>query len=94
MAVRHCCCCCCCRWGEGVDSTNFEQRVATSLTAVAERMWSVGPEQPIEDVRARLTSQRCRLVRAGVQAAPVGQDSWPYFDPPCGVGGNGGDGAM
>ena len=82
-----------------MDSTNFEQRVATSLTAVAERMWSVGPEQPMEDVRTRLTSQRCRLVREGVQAAPVGQDSWPYFDPidpPCGVGGgggNGGDGA-
>ena len=69
-------------WGEGVDDTNFEQRVSTSLTAVAEIMW--GGPRPIEDARARLTTQRCRLVRAGVRAAPVGQDSWPYYDPPCG----------
>ena len=71
-------------WGEGVDDTNFEQRVATSLTAVAERMWTIGGPRSIEDARARLTTQRCRLVRAGVRAAPVGQDSWPYYDPPCG----------
>ena len=68
-----------------MDDTNFEQRVATSLTAVAERMWSADGPRPIEDVRVRLTTQRCRMVRGGVQAAPVGQDSWPYYDPPCGA---------
>ena len=45
-------------WGEGVDDMNFDQRVATSLVAVAERM---------SGDRLRL-SACCGLRRAQAQA--------------------------
>ena len=67
-------------WGEHADATNLEQRVLTRAAAAAERLWS-GRPSATAIARQRLASLRCRLLRRGLQAAPVIPDH-------CGLGGN------
>ena len=63
-------------WGEGVDDTNFFDRVFPSVTAAAERMWSWDTEPA--GAGQRLGTHRCSLVRAGVPVGPIGPGA------PCG----------
>ena len=63
-------------WGEGVDDTNFVDRVFPSVTAAAERMWSWDTEPA--GAGQRLGTHRCSLVRAGVPVGPIGPGA------PCG----------
>jgi len=61
-------------WGEHCDVTNLQQVVLTRAAAVAERLWS--ERRSATDVaRQRLASFRCRLLRRGLQAAPVFPDA-------------------
>lgn len=58
-------------WGEQVDQTNFESRVWPRTAAVAERLWSAASVQDPTSALPRLLAQRCRMVRRGVNAAPL-----------------------
>ena len=61
-------------WHEHADATNLQQRVLTRAAAVAERLWS-DKASSVDIARQRLASFRCRLLRRGLQAAPVIPDA-------------------
>jgi hypothetical protein len=69
-------------WGEACDATNILPRVWPRLAAVAEKLWS--PQDLTqgvgngtisggwEDLGTRMHTHRCRLLRRGIAASPVG----------------------
>jgi N-acetyl-beta-hexosaminidase len=59
-------------WGEQVDATNFDARVWPRACAVAERLWSPRSITDADIALPRLQAQRCRLVKRGVGAGPLG----------------------
>lgn len=61
-------------WHEHADATNLQQRVLTRAAAVAERLWS-DKASSVDVARQRLASFRCRLLRRGLQAAPIIPDA-------------------
>lgn len=66
-----------CAWGELVDSTNAIQKTWPLAAVVAERLWSDESVRDIEEARSRLAVQRCRMLRRGVPAAPLGPGFCP-----------------
>ncbi|KAH7624918.1 putative Beta-hexosaminidase subunit beta [Nannochloris sp. 'desiccata'] len=61
-----------CVWGELVDETNALQKTWPLAAAVAERLWSDDSVRDIDAARERMEEFRCKLLRRGVPAAPIG----------------------
>lgn len=64
-----------CQWTEQLGPGGLDARVWPRSAAVAERLWSDRVEGATADVYLRLDTQRARLVRRGVRAAPL----WPRW---------------
>ena len=61
-----------CVWGELVDETNALQKTWPLAGAVAERLWSDDSVRDMDAARERMEEFRCKLVRKGIPAAPIG----------------------
>lgn len=59
-------------WGEHVDAANFMPRVWPRASVIAERVWSAVNVTNVTEAEPRLHEFRCRLVRRGIAAAPIG----------------------
>jgi len=66
-----------CVWGELVDETNALQKTWPLAAAVAERLWSDPSVRDIDAARGRMKEFRCKLVRRGIPAVPIGPGSCP-----------------
>eukprot|EP00929_Paragymnodinium_shiwhaense_P026793 TRINITY_DN1584_c0_g1_i1.p1 TRINITY_DN1584_c0_g1~~TRINITY_DN1584_c0_g1_i1.p1 ORF type:complete len:276 (-),score=51.20 TRINITY_DN1584_c0_g1_i1:323-1150(-) len=61
-----------CFWSEFIDNTNLLTTAWPRGAAVAERAWSAADVRDLEDAQVRLHELRCKLVKRGIQAAPIG----------------------
>lgn len=59
-------------WGEAVDGSNALQRAWPRASAVAERLWSPRATADLASAARRLHAHRCRMLRRGIRASPVG----------------------
>ena len=60
-----------CMWSEYVDGSNSVSRLWPRASAVAERLWSDKSVNDVEEAKFRLDEFRCRLLRRGIEAAPI-----------------------
>ena len=58
-------------WSEFVDGANSLSRLWPRASAVAERLWSLRSVNDVEEAKFRLDEFRCRLLRRGIEAAPI-----------------------
>ncbi|XP_050682600.1 probable beta-hexosaminidase fdl [Leptidea sinapis] len=58
-------------WSPTLGSGGLDARVWPRAAALAERLWSDRPEGATRSVQARLDVQRTRLIKRGVQVAPL-----------------------
>ena len=61
-----------CLWGEHIDEHNLMVRAWPRGSAVAERLWSRADVRNVTEAAGRLAVHRCRLVRRGIPATPLG----------------------
>ncbi|XP_074595838.1 beta-hexosaminidase subunit beta-like isoform X2 [Brevipalpus obovatus] len=62
-----------CMWTEYVDQTNILSRIWPRASAVAERLWSHPRDtNSTDDAQFRLDEHRCRMLRRGIPAQPIG----------------------
>lgn len=62
-------------WNSAYDERGMDCRVWPNTAAVAERLWT--PPDKLEGTdaaRTRLSQHRCRMVRRGIRASPLGED--------------------
>ncbi len=69
------------RWGEHVDGSNFLPRTWPRASVIAERLWSARNVTDINAAEPRLHEFRCRMVRRGIAAAPIGAFSYGESGP-------------
>ena len=68
-------------WGEHVDAANFMPRTWPRASVIAERLWSAKNVTDINAAEPRLHEFRCRLVRRGIAASPIGAFSYGESGP-------------
>ncbi|XP_064467782.1 beta-hexosaminidase subunit beta-like [Ornithodoros turicata] len=66
-------------WGEYIDDTNLVATLWPRACAVAERLWSSATYNNANDASHRLHQQRCRMLRRGIQAQPIGNSVCPEY---------------
>lgn len=69
-------------WGESVDAANALVRAFTRGVAIAERLWSSAQFNDSSDAVLRLSSWRCKALRAGIEAGAVFPDYCDVSVPP------------
>jgi hypothetical protein len=66
-----------CIWGELVDQSNALVKTWPLAAAVAEPLWTASMSGDADEARERLVEIRCRMLRRGISAAPIGPGYCP-----------------
>ena len=70
-----------CMWSEYVDGANSVSRLWPRASSVGERLWSAASVNDREEAKFRLDDQRCRMLRRGIEAAPIFNSVCGDYDP-------------
>ena len=69
-------------WSEYVDGTNSISRLWPRASSVGERLWSgSNREYDREEAKFRLDDHRCRMLRRGIEAAPIFNSVCGNYEP-------------